>query len=169
MYGLGEVAGNSDAGRSYSARVAYDDGPASAAFAVTDLRDAADLFSTRIYGLGGGYKVGSVRGFALLTRVGTNSGAQLAANNIEVGATWSSSAQVDLSAGLQRQTRNNDIGSADQLTLVASYAFSKRTNVYAVAAHLRDRGFAAQTTAGLGVPSADGTQNTMRLGIRHLF
>lgn len=170
MYGMGEVPGNSKALRSYSARVAYDNGPLSTAFAVTDLRDATGVNSTRIYGLGAGYQLSTaVRGFALLTRVRTETGTRLAANNYEVGATWAATPRVDLSAGVQRQARNNDIGSADQLTLVASYAFSKRTHVYAVAAHLRDRGFAAQTTAAVGVPSADGVQNTVRLGMRHVF
>lgn len=170
MYGLGEVPGNSDALRSYSARVAYDKGPLSAAVAVTDLRDATGVNSTRIYGLGSSYQVNSaVRGFALLTRVRTETGTRLAANNYEAGVTWAATPRVDLSAGVQHQSRNNDIGSANQLTLVASYAFSKRTHLYAVGAHLRDRGFAAQTTAAVGVPSADGVQNTVRLGMRHVF
>lgn len=169
MYGMGEVAGNSSAARTYSARVAYDNGPLSAAFAVTDLNDATGTHSTRIYGLGGGYKVGSVRGFGLITRVSTDSGERLAANNYEIGAGWNPTAPVDLTVGVQRQTRNNDIGTADQLTLTAAYMFSKRTTVYGVAAYLRDRGFPAQTTGGLGVPSSDGKQNTLRFGIRHLF
>lgn len=169
MYGLGEVPGNSAAGRSYSARVAYDSGPASAGFAITDLRDAAGVYSTRIYGLGGSYQVKALRGYALATRVRTESGTRLAGNTYDVGVTWTTTPQIDLSAGVTHQTRNNNIDSADQLTLVANYAFSKRTNVYAVAAHLRDRGFPAQTTAALGLPSSDGSQNTFRLGIRHLF
>ncbi|GGY30715.1 porin [Pseudoduganella albidiflava] len=169
LYGIGEVAGNSDAGRTYSVRVAYDAGPASAALAMTDLRDAAGVYTTRIYGLGGSYQVGSVRAFSLLTHVRNNSGRQLEATNAEVGATWAAAPLVDLSAGVQRQSRNNAIGSAHQLTLVANYKFSARTNVYAVGAFLRDRGFPAQTTAAVGVPDADGTQNALRIGIRHLF
>lgn len=169
LYGLGEVPGNSAAGRTWSMRLAYDAGPASAGFAVTDLRDAAGVYTTRIYGLGGSYKLGSVRAFSLLTRVTNNSGRQLEANNAEIGASWSTSPTVDLSAGVQRQSRNNAIRSANQLTLVANYKLSTRTNVYAVGAFLRDRGFPAQTTAAVGVPDADGTQNALRIGVRHLF
>lgn len=169
MYGLGEVAGNRSAGRSYSGRVAYDAGPVSAAFAVTDLRDAAGVDATRIYGLGGSYKAGSVRAFALLTQVRTTAGTRLRARNAEIGATWTAMPLLDLSAGVQHQARNNDIGSADQLTLVASYRLSVRSTVYAAAAFLRDDGFAAQTTAGLGVAATDGHQSAVRIGLRHLF
>lgn len=38
------------------ARLGYDVGPASAGFAVTDLRNAAGAHATRVYGLGGGYQ-----------------------------------------------------------------------------------------------------------------
>lgn len=169
LYGLGEVAGNHAAGRTWSMRLAYDAGPASAGFAATNLRDAADVYTTRIHGLGGSYQMGRVRAFGLLTRVSNNSGRQLEANNAEIGATWSASTRVDLSAGVQRQERNNSIRSANQLTLVANYKLSNRTNVYAVGAFLRDRGFPAQTTAAVGVPDADGTQNALRIGVRHLF
>jgi predicted porin len=169
LYGLGEVAGNSAAGRSYSARVAYDNGPVSAGFALTDLRDAAGVYATRIYGLGGSYQLGSVRPFALLTQVENNAGKQPKANNYEIGANWSALPLVDLAAGVQRQTRNNNIRGANQLTLVANYILSKRTNVYAVMAFLHDRGYPAQTTAALGPVSSDGTQNALRIGIRHLF
>ncbi|SFV15100.1 porin [Pseudoduganella namucuonensis] len=169
MYGLGEVAGNSAAGRSYSARVAYDDGPLSAGFALTDLRDAAGLYSTRIYGLGANYQWGAVRPFALVTRVRSDAGAKPGADNYEIGATWAAGALVDLSAGAQHQSRNNGIGGADQLTLVANYKLSRRTNVYAVAAFLRDKGYPAQTTAALGAVAGDGSQNALRVGVRHLF
>lgn len=169
MAGLGEVAGNTTAGRSYSARVGYDAGPLSAGFAVTDLRDAAGVYSTRIYGLGASVQWGSVRPFALFTQVENNAGSRPKARNYEIGATWGASSLVDLSAGVQRQTRNNGIGSASQLTLVANYKLSKRTNVYAVGAFLNDSGYPAQTTAALGAVASDGSQNALRLGIRHLF
>lgn len=169
LYGLGEVAGNSSAGRAYSLRVAYDAGPVSAALAMTDLRDPAGLYTTRIYGLGGSYQLGKVKVFSLLTQVANDSGRRLKARNAEIGATWSGIPKIDLSAGVQRQGRNNAIGSAHQLTLVANYKLSTRTNLYATGAFLRDRGFPAQTTAAVGVPDADGTQNALRLGVRHLF
>jgi predicted porin len=169
MVGLGEVADNYAAGRSYSGRVGYDNGPFSAGFALTDLRDATGAYSTRIYGLGAYYRWGNIKPFALLTQVSSNAGKQPKANNYEIGATWTANPLLDLSAGVQRQTRNNSIGSADQLTLVANYSLSKRTNVYAVGAFLRDKGYAAQTTAAIGPAAADGTQNALRLGIRHQF
>jgi predicted porin len=168
LYGLGEVAGNSAAGRTYSARVAYDNGPASAGLALTDLRDAAGVYTTRIYGLGGSYQLDSVRPFALLTQVKNNAGMQPKANNYEIGANWSATPVVDLGAGLQRQTRNNNIRSANQLTLVVNYKLSKRTNVYAAGAFLRDQGYPAQTTT-FGAVSSDGTQNALRIAIRHTF
>jgi predicted porin len=168
MYGLGEVAGNNSAARSYSARVGYDQGPVSAGLAVTDINDAASVFSTRIYGLGGSYQLGSIRPFVSATQVKNDAVVPSKAENYEIGATWSVRPAVDLSAGYQRQNRNS-IDSANQLTLVADYKFSKRTDVYAAAAFLRDKGRHAQTTAGLGLASSDGSQSALRLGLRHRF
>jgi predicted porin len=169
MVGLGEVPGNSVAGRSYSARVGYDAGPVSAGLAMTDLRDATGAASTRIYGLGGSYKFSAVRAYSLLTRVTNTSGQRRKVETAEIGATWTALPKVELSAGVQQQNRNLGIGWARQLTLVADYRFSVRTDVYVTGAFLRDRGFPAQTTAAVGVPASDGSQNTLRLGIRHLF
>ncbi|WP_075794981.1 porin [Massilia putida] len=169
LYGLGEVAGNNVASRAYSARVGYDDGPVSAGFALTDLRDPTGAFSTRIYGLGGSYKFGAVRAYGLLTEVSNNNGRYRKVDTVDLGVTWTAARQLELSAGVQHQRRNNGIGSADQLTLVADYRLSARTDVYATAAFLRDRGYPAQTTAAVGVPAAGGTQNALRAAIRHTF
>lgn len=169
MGAVGEVAGNSAASRSYSARLAYDNGPASAGLAMTRVNDAQGLTSTRIYGLGASYQWGRVKPFALATRASNDGVRHLAANNYELGVSWAAAPTVELSAGVQRQVRNNDIDAANQLTLVANYVLSKRTNVYAVAAFLHDGGLPAQTTAALGLPASGDRQNTTRIGIRHVF
>ena len=169
LYGLGEVAGNNVAGRTYGARVGYDDGPVSAGFALTDLRDATGAFSTRIYGLGASYRFAVVRAYGLLTQVSNNNALYRKFETADVGLSWAAAPRIELSAGVQHQRRNNGIRAADQLTLVADYRFSPRTDVYVTAAFLRDRGYAAQTTAAVGVAAADGTQNAVRAGIRHTF
>lgn len=169
LYGFGEVAGNSDANRVYSARIGYDNGPASAGLAMTDVKDALGVTSKRMYGLGGSYVLGSVRPFALLTHVKNSAGARATASNYELGASWQVAPVVNLAAGYQKQTRNNDVRGADQLTLVADYQFSKRTNVYLVGAYVRDKGFNAQAVAGVGLPSTEGKQTVLRTGLRHMF
>ncbi len=67
------------------------------------------------------------------------------------------------------QTRNNGVDNANQLTLVADYRLSKRTDIYAAGAYVRDKGFNARTTAGVGLSSDTGNQSTFRVGVRHTF
>jgi predicted porin len=169
MYGLGEVAGNSDAGRTVSARAGYDAGALSTGFSYTDIKDALGVNSVRMFGFGGKYTFGAWTPYALLTQVKNTGGTKPKATNYEVGANYLLSVPVVLSAGYQVQTRNNGVGNARQLTLVADYIFSKRTDVYAALARVRDTGFNAQATGGLGLPSSTGSQTVMRLAVRHLF
>ncbi|MFS8979176.1 porin [Cupriavidus necator] len=168
MYGFGEVPGNFSAGRTVSARASYDSGPFSTGVAYTDVRNAAGNASSRMYGWGASYQFGRLKPFGLITQVrNTATGAR--ATTYDAGATYALTPALDFSAGYQYQVRNQDVGDAQVVVAVLDYKFSKRTDVYLVAAYDRDKGYRAFPVFGGGIQSGTGVQTAARIGIRHRF
>lgn len=168
MYGLGEVAGNINAGRTWSGLASYDRGPFSTAAAVVDIKNAAGSDSTRIYGAGASYQLEKLKPFGILTEV-KNTGNGAKATTLELGAVYAFMPAWEFGGGLQYQRRNQGIGSARAVVAALDYKFSKRTDVYLSATYDRDRGYRAFPVFGGGVQSNDGVQSAIRVGIRHRF
>lgn len=168
MYGLGEVAGNNSAGRTVSARGSYDAGPFSTTAAYTDIKNATGTAASRIYGIGASYQLGPWKPFGLVTQVKAT-GTSLKDTTYELGAVYSLTAAVDLSAAYELQSRNQDIGNAQQVIAMVDYKLSKRTDLYAGGVYNRDKGYKSFPMAGGGVQSTTGVQSILRVGMRHVF
>lgn len=169
MYGFGEVAGDMQANRTLSARVGYDWGAHSLGAAYTTLNDATGKAAKQIVGLGASTRmVPDLRLYGLLTTVKDVANG-LRASTGELGGTYATTPQIDLSLGYLYQKRNQDLGHASALVGVADYKFSARTDAYASVVHGQDDAYNAYPVFGGGVQSATSTQNAIRLGLRHRF
>ncbi|BEV14422.1 porin [Herbaspirillum sp. DW155] len=168
MYGLGEVAGNNNAGRTLSALGQYDAGAFSGALAYTDIKDSTGSYSTRIYGGGARYQIGAFTPFGVLTQVkNTNTNAK--ATTYELGTVYALTPLWDLAAAYQFQKRNQGVGNAQALVATVDYKISKRTDLYVDAVYDRDNGYNAYPVFGGGIQSSTGNQSALRFGIRHRF
>lgn len=168
MYGMGEVAGNTNAGRTISATGQYDSGAFSSALSYTDIKDSTGAYSTRMYGLGATYQLGAFKPFGVATSV-KNTSTNAKANTFELGTVYALSAQLDLSAAYQYQSRNQGVGNAQAVIAMVDYKLSKRTDVYVGAVYDRDKGYNAYPVYGGGAQAATGNQTAIRTGIRHRF
>ncbi|AJX33023.1 porin [Burkholderia oklahomensis] len=203
MYGFSNQAGFSH-NRAYSAGVSYGNGPISLAAAYLQLNrggaTANGALSTndmpnfpaarqRVMGAGGSYTfdratVGVLWTHAMLddTAPASPPGAMrtLRFDNYEINARYALTPAMSL-AGAYTFTDGRYDGAAPagdpkwhQVTLMADYALSKRTDVYAEAVYQRQFGVSSDATLGfasingLGASSTN-TQVTATVGIRHRF
>jgi predicted porin len=169
MYGFGNVAGSMGANSSSNFYVSYAHGPFSAAISYLSLHDVTSTANSVEYAGGAAYNIGKARLFGYITDVQLSSGTKPRATTFEAGATYQLTTQFSLGGGLQYQSRNNNVGSANQLTLSADYALSKSTDAYLVGALAHDHGYGAQAEAAWGVSSDTDEQTAVRIGIRHKF
>lgn len=167
LYGFGEVAGSTSAGRTVSAKVGYAAGNISTALGYTEVKNTTGNGATRIYGLGANYKLGDWKPYGVVTQVkDTQTDKKL--TTVDVGVSYDVSPALVVSGGYQHQKRSQGVGKAQQLVLSADYFLSKRTDVYVAAAYNNDKGYHA--AAALGGPVAEGSsQSVLRAGIRHKF
>jgi predicted porin len=168
MYGFGEVAGNSKAGRTVSMRVDYAGSRFGSGFSFLETRDGTGQASKRIGAAGLIYKFDSARAFASFSSA-TDVPSGLKARTYEIGYGALVTGSLDLSAAYQFQDRNHGVGSAKAFIAVADYLLSKRSDVYLAFVRGLDEGFAAYPVFGGGVQAAGGQQSAFRVGFRHRF
>ncbi|MFD2270774.1 porin [Undibacterium arcticum] len=98
-------------------------------------------------------------------------------DTLDIGVNYALNSQLTLLAAAQ-QSRANFIGASKgkltQFNLGADYAFSKRTDVYALVANLHatdmyNPGMFNQNGGGSVGPGADNSQTAFQVGIRHKF
>jgi predicted porin len=169
MYGFGEVAGNSAAGRAISAIATYNGGPFGSSLAYTEVKNATGTGAVRIYALGANYQVNSkLKPFALVTQAkDTLTSRKL--TTYEVGTNYNLTPSLILAGGYTYQQRNQGVAKAQQFNLSLDYVLSKRTDVYTAVSYINDKGYNAAGVGG-GGPKADGhNQTALRVGIRHRF
>jgi predicted porin len=169
MWGFGNVAGSVRRDSSSNFIVDYEQGPFSASVAYMSIHNATTTANSREFAGGAAYNIGKARIFALVTDVQLSSGGKQRATTYEGGVSYQIVPYLSLAGGYQFQHRNNDLGSANQLTLSADYFISKRTDVYVVAALAHDHAFGAQAQAAYGDPSSTDLQTAVRVGMRHKF
>jgi len=169
MFGFGNTPGSVARSSTSSFIVNYANGPLSASAAYYGQHDVSGGGNLREWAGGVAYNMGAARLFALVTDVQLSAGDQPRATTVEGGLSYTVTPFVVLGGGAQYQKRNRGLGSANQFTLTADYSFSKRTDVYAVAALAHDHAFGAQVQAALGDPSSSNTQAGVRVGVRHRF
>jgi predicted porin len=171
MYGMGNVAGSIGTDSTTNAVISYNQGPFSASLgyiAIHNSPEAGDV-NTREFAGGASYKIGNANIFGMVTHVQIRSDASPAATTYELGSTYSVRPDVLLGASYQLQTRNNGLGSANQLTFAADYLLSKRTSTYVAFTLAHDHAFGAQAQAAYGSVSDSSAQTAVRVGIQHTF
>lgn len=169
MWGLGETPGSTATNSTMNFVVNYDNGPFGASASYYSQKNAFDIGRKTIATAGAAYNIGPARIFGMVSDVRIYGGTDPRATTYEAGATYSIQPNLVLGGGYQYQHRNNDIGSASQVTVSLDYVFSKRTDAYVVAAYAHDAGFDAQAVAALGYPSSTDRQLAFRVGMRHKF
>jgi general bacterial porin, GBP family len=176
MIGLGEKAADKKAGRALSASLGYDGVPGlSTKVAYTQIRDAV-VSSNKVQniGVGASYDFGMGKVNGVFTNTKANVGAANGKANVyEVGYTHRFTPQVSAGVGYQ-YFDNKTVGEKKDdihgVSLAADYAFSKRTDAYALAVFNKGKG---NTTGDIDItgsgPSDKKNQMALRVGLRHKF
>lgn len=172
----GAFAGTFDSPRAYGAQVGYGNGPVNVQVAYDNVRFGTDFNNKTAY-LGATYDLGVAKIHA-----------GYAAGELEFGAgeaemrAFHLGATAKLGVGsLQAQWIRNDArdvadGETDTLQLGYSHPISKRTNLYAMAAHIRNDdgasiglGTEEDAATGAEVPVVGENANIVTVGVRHKF
>ena len=169
-YAMGEVAGNNSAGSKKAIGANYAEGPLALGGAYTDIRSATDL-QTKHWTFGGAYKFGAVRvaaGYTDQKATVTAGGLETRTKFSWLGLNYAVSPAVEITPAWSRAKTDGNLstgasadGKTDKLMLSLTYAFSKRTNFYALVDQARLDGVAR--TVG------QDRQNEVAVGINHLF
>jgi len=165
QYGLGEVAGNSAAGRTVSAWGGYRQGPADAVLIYQKTNDAIGSNSARTTLLGGNYDFNA---FRLYAAYAWNKGVQgrdvdtrdaLFGARVQVG-----DAGALIASWIRKSNKTIANGDADQIALGYVYDLSKRTALYASVSRTGNDSGASYNAAAPGA-----TDKLFNAGIRHRF
>jgi predicted porin len=163
--GLGEVAGNAAAKRAYSTALTYTGGPLVVALGWHQQQNALATDSSANTLLAARYDFGVVQAHLGYAR---NKGlADARSNDAIVGAIVPFGATRFYASYIRHDDSSAAARDARQWALGATYALSKRSDVYAAYAHIDNRNGA---TFKVGNATTDGTGNTgVNLGLRHTF
>lgn len=176
-YALGEVAGATNNGSSKAVGATYAQGPLTFGGAYT-LRDVAPAGGTggldnKHWTVGGAYKFGTIRvaaGHADQKQDVVGAG-RTESKWSWVGASFAVTPAIEITPAFYRNKVDAAAaagdGKKDLLMLSATYALSKRTNLYALIDYARLDGALRVTTAG--VAGAQSRQRDIAFGVNHLF
>jgi predicted porin len=188
VYGAGEVSGDSTAGRQFGAALAYASGPLTLRLAhhnrnndtatvkntsaaknsvLTALYDFGVLKAHFAYGVDKGLNSALPRtltnpfGYAVAPTPSTDSDVVLLGVTVPQGVgTW-------LASYIRKNDKTSFNQDAQQLAAGYRYYLSRRTDLYAVYAYIRNRNGAGYT-AGSAIEGGTGNRG-LNLGIRHTF
>lgn len=135
---------------------------------IDDLYGTSELGSDE-FALGVSYNLGNFRLIGNATTVAVKGPFKLRANTYEAGAVYSVNQNIAMGLGYQYQKRSGGIGDAQQITTSVDYRLSKRTDVYAIATYVYDRGYGAIAEAANGTSGGQRSQLGYRVGMRHRF
>ncbi|NEX64236.1 porin [Noviherbaspirillum galbum] len=178
-YALGEVAGDRTAGSNRAIGVNYANGPLALGGAYTQrFGDAPTDFRTKHWTVGGAYKFGPARlavGYAD-QKAETAAGIDTTNKWYWVGLNYAISPAVEITPAFYRQKQGGGTGASGAATslegkkdlymLSVTYAFSKRTNFYALIDQSRLDN--ALRVGGNAAANQD-RQRDIAVGINHLF
>ncbi|MEO7497348.1 MAG: porin [Massilia sp.] len=164
--GLGEVPDNAAAKRAYSSALTYTAGPLVAALSWHQQQNALATDSSANTLLTARYNFGVAEASAGYARNKGLAGAR--SNDVIVGVIVPAGAVTKVYASyIHHDDTTAAARDASQWAFGATYALSKRTDLYAAYAHIDNRNGA---TFKVGNATTDGTGNTgVNLGIRHTF
>lgn len=175
-YSLGEIAGNTSAGRQWGMSAGYANGPIRAVLAHHDRNLLTGTPAVTVNGdskstmLGGVYDFRVVKAHAAFA---VNKGETAAgvtnidSRDLMVGVTVPFGASAIMASYMHKD--NELRGSADSKVIALGYTYnlSKRTNLYTSYAHVKNDSLA---TVGLGGAAVAGRDpSTFNVGIRHRF
>ena len=181
-YGLGEVAGNSSAGKNYSAGFSYAPGPFGVTLSADQTNTAASTAAATLGNTGYNRKIalaGKYQWGNATFSAGHRLGRQKAASGIQsqrdtlswAGVGYNFTPLLNGAIGYYyqdiKQSNTMTKGNPQQVGARLTYVLSTRTDVYAVAAVVKNAAlnFNALSTLETGAT----TQNAVAVGIRHLF
>lgn len=172
LWGLGEVAGNTSANRTYALSGAYANGPVAAVLAYSNNNNATNTNTTKLWLAGGTYNFGPAT--AHLGYESEKNDAGMDYRDWLVGV----SAPVGAGTVMASYIKKNDRSAAGnagakQYALGYTYALSKRTNFYTTYGHINNDGAATfvvgDASSGGSVPNAGSSSSAFTFGIRHKF
>ncbi|WP_050478250.1 porin [Herbaspirillum rhizosphaerae] len=173
-YGFGEVAGSSTASRQLGAAIGYGTGALNVKLAWASVNSSSSANGRDIF-LGARYNFGAVTGYlnyainknnSVMGTVNKDSRDYLVGAVIPVAVV-----HKFIVSYIKKQDRTAQHNDASQIGLGYTYALSKRTDLYATYAHIRNHAAAGTTgfyTVGNATELGSGNQ-AMGVGIRHLF
>ena len=163
--GFGEVAGNAAARRAYSTAWTYTGGPLVVALSWHKQQNALATDSSANTLLAARYNFGVVEARLGYARNKGLAGAR--SNDAIIGAIVPFGATKFYASYIHHDDTSAAARDASQWAIGATYALSKRSDLYAAYAHIDNRNGA---TFKVGNATTDGTGNTgVNLGIRHTF
>lgn len=164
---LGEVA-DSNGSDAWALSAGYAAGPVQLGAYVQQLKNLADTEERKIVGLGGNYKLGQQWALFAGAMRRTNETSPQTNRVWTLGANWQVLPAVQLTAAYlhDKQGGSSTLDGKRRVSYVsAAYAFSKRSDVYAVVDHNRiDGGYAKPAFMG-----TTGSQTAYTLALRHKF
>jgi len=184
----GEIPGDYKAGRNWSAAVGYDAGPLSARVVYDEVRGStvatADNRERRA-GIAASYNFGRGRAFAgYRWYYGDFTTSSLRTNLYWLGAAYQVTPAITLTGAAYYTDVRNSGGDPYSFVLSGTYAFSKRTDLYAIAGYAQNRNDSALGLSGFG-PSLNANATTLTatteqvgagqsqfgaiIGVRHRF
>jgi predicted porin len=173
-WALGEVAGDTGRGSKKSIGGTYAAGPLSVGAAVNQRTDAADL-DTDYYTLGAAFKFGDARVSAGYVNQEAETGT--AAGDLKtrwgwVGVNYAITPAFELTGAFYKTKLSGAAdGDKDNFMLAATYALSKRTNLYAGYDTAKYDGAMRVPAVGTAFGNAGGQDRMhgLSLGVNHLF
>ncbi len=174
-YSFGKKAGSAKDGRAQAIAIGYSTGDFMIGGAYTQQTPDVSIGGPAIYRdqdqitFGGAYQIGKVRLSGGYIRTDTDDAAapiRHQAKNIWIGAAYDVTTMIGLTAGYYRttlETAGNELARRNFAILGATYALSKRTNLYADLDHAELTGIAALAAGG------QTSQVGFSLGINHVF
>jgi len=165
LYGLGEVAGNSSASRTFGFSANYANGPIFATLAHNNANDATDTNKKKLTMLGGTFDFGAAK---------VHASYQIEKDDAAIDARdWLIGASAPLGAGsvmasyIARNDRSALNRDANQIALGYVHNLSKRTNLYTSIARIKNDNGASFT---VGNATEGGTTNkAFNVGVQHRF
>ncbi len=187
-YGFGEVAGSTSDNAKAAFGLGYGTGPFSMAATAervngTTVAASGTRAKTSVYHLGAGYKfsrdVGVKAGYRNYRQTPA-AGADVRADTYWAGVNYQATPLVEVTGAIYHQNIKAGARASDTLAdptmyvLRAKYALSKRTFLYASAAHAKAKngqvaGLTRDNTADGGVTGFADSQTGMIVGIQHRF
>ncbi|SAK73108.1 outer membrane protein (porin) [Caballeronia pedi] len=197
-YSPGGLAGQFSTNSTYSAAVAYAGAPFSAAIGYLRVNDPSTAvagyasgggFANAVYGealvaarsqsvlaVGASYTLGAFKASAAFSNTEfrpKSGGANLTFQNYELSGSYHMTPAFVVAGGFTYTVGHDDAAGTspkyEQLNLIAQYALSKRTSVYAMIAGQQASGDAAVAQITGFNPSSSKRQLATRLGITHSF